>query len=662
MLFDNSLSPEPLETGYRTVWRKERNVMKKVPCVTMHKHMMQGIYAGGGALVNTVFCYGINQVMERLISGLKATLLATTSDDVVRGYELPSEFRKDQVADFAIQVPHVEMGSFMMENSKKKLIKTDNHIEFNNIVVTKAGMIPQSPIHGALVVQPLLSLSPIGDIISVWATSAQSITWGDTPDLAQFASYGMARMLQQKWLFTNEEMNDLYTCGLLPSSIKDMIEGFFPRSPRVFSLFWDKLDEDGKESVKLGEKTLSSSFRDIAVRESNRKKKKPKILTRHDLPGVNTAMRTISNARVVAGRLNPRFVQNMPVDKRIHTKNRFMDEIRGTTTQDLISYHDLMPASVSLHFSKHRCRDSMPSHMGESASTNSMRYRNLRVFKYCNVVLSTPLTESEKAQCQLPDKEFEQLLQKTIRSEQHIGRSFNSPSGLPLVSVADGRFFSNPVAFNFSYSLGHTERPEPAFAYRSREVVGFKPCIWGGLTLEKARQSQSVLAVGFAKVDDESHIFYATKQTGLCRVVTPWVNTSYMEVPTGLATPHSVACVFKYDLTTIHPAVFGVEATGFLSGVYGDGVAILNYGNYITSSQPTGFRILQQIYNRFHCILHIQNRELYMPYPWFVSATSINRGNLTTLQGNRSARKLKLVENLGNTGNVTINLDMVDPK
>lgn len=112
-------------------------------------HMQQGIRAMSWAWMSTVVGVGLINIQLSMTNWVNIARILTTSDDWIRGFVCNpySPFCPRTIEEEFIYRAFEIMKREMMENSGEKHVEGAWIGEFNNMAVTKRGMISQWPIH-----------------------------------------------------------------------------------------------------------------------------------------------------------------------------------------------------------------------------------------------------------------------------------------------------------------------------------------------------------------------------------------------------------------------------------------------------------------------------------------------------------------------------------
>lgn len=638
-----------LPEGCDVVHRMGNSVVEKVPRIKMQNHMMQGIYAGGAGLVNTLFSTGLQIAQANIQRCIRKRMVYTTSDDLVRGISLQPGCDYDAEREAFLRIPNSLLHHAMMKENKSKPIESDNIIEFNNIVVTRAGMVSQAPIHAALTLQPLLGTSFIMDLVTVVSSARQTMFWGDSPDLAQASLYGGCQILRQKWIVKMDEWNLMLSMGLVPRNIGELIEGFFPRNESVLKALWHCLSEEMRQSVLNGEIPLWQSLFSIeGVDVARQPKRVRNFVVNHDLPRYKHVLRGILASRRVSSRMNPKYVQSMAVARRRGAFTTFMSKIMLAVTDDvdMSALMDMRPPRVTPHFMRHRKRDQRPLSMGVSARVDVADLRKIRTWRHCRVHYRSYADEEQVRLASLSDDEFEKWCTREERKSHVSGLSFKSPGGRPLVRIVDNRRYLKPTAFDFDVELPVTVDARLPYTFQGRIVQEFAPVLWGSASLSMA-QGTIAFAKGF--IDGDLYLFYVDRLGNVAAAKSRYRDASGQT--TGLRTATAcdgtdvVSAVLGNDYSTITLQHIRTSFIPQVPGLTGDLDAVLNYGGFLKSKQPGAFALWRKLFRNHRSDIPQFMLSHMLNYPNFhVDAVEIPRGHITRFMGSRSIGRLHLVD------------------
>jgi hypothetical protein len=643
---------------YDSVIRREQKDLNKVPRIRVNIHMMQGIYANTGGLINTISVTGLAESMRIITEDRIITQCATTSDDVVRVVDFGRNFRIDDVEKTAVDIPNTYLGISMMKENVTKPIVSTNIAEFNNVVITRDGMVPQGPIHSVLIHQPLFGKTPMTDIIAAVSNARSTLFWGDSPDLAESALFGNIEMLKQKWLITSEEWDQLLIHQLIPSDMSELISGFFPRSKQSLGAMWWALESDVRDQVLKGTMSITNACH-IFAEEPDAEPKKVKLINYlpKTLHRTSRLVKSIGIMRKVGSRLNPRYVQPIHFTKRRKAMERTL-ELLLTETRDVDedTYNRIKPPRIKVHMERHRKRDQRPTKIGMSAMVQIPSLSRLRAQRFCKVSVGIPLTEEEIKISELDDLEFEFKEGEIERQNSYQGISFKSPGGLPLTRMFDGRFFRVPMSFNFSVHLEHgIQKADQPFMYRGTLVKEFKTCKWGDDSLEEV--GDVPLAFGSGYINGTFAVFFKEPNRNVIAI-----EVEKKEYPSVIYTRQrkKVGMFIGSDASPIGAQHFKRSTLPLndLPGVSGDMTAIINHGSYLLSSQKGGFSLYRQLYKSRDSEMPIYCQKYMLDYPTYQEPiTKIKPGNTTILKGSFCSLNLEFDGMPSSTATVMIDLE-----
>jgi len=648
---------------YTWVLRTEGKEQKKVPRLKLNIHMMQGIYANTGGLINTICVTGLAETMRLLSENKIITTCATTSDDVVRIVEYNRPYNVSEVQKVAVDMPNDMLKYCMMKENLTKPIVSSNIAEFNNIVITKDGMVPQAPIHSALVLQPIYGATPMADLITIVSNARSSLFWGDSPDLAESALFGGLEMLRQKWLIGPTHWDQLYQYRLIPSSLSELLSGFFPRDKRALAAMWQTLEPEVRDQVKSGMLSISSACHIFADDQEHKSRLQPSIKYLPDtLHRFKRLAHSIGVMRKVSSRLNPRYIQPTHFTKRRNAMELTMNLLtQEAEPLDPEVEKLLLPPRIKTHVERHMRRDQKPTRMGMSSIVNQPSLSKIRASRFCKTSTGNPLTDEELKISELSVREFEAKETELERISRHQGISFKAPGGLPLTRIFDGRIFRVPMSFNFSVHLDVVKsNQDQPFMYRGNIVKDFRTCLWGTDSLKAAEGCK--LAFGYGKISGTMVAFFKNRNKPVLSVEIEDVDEPQI-VENRLG--QKVAVFLGLDPSPIGSENFdrSVINEAYLPGVTGDITAILNHGSYLLSKQKGGFNLYRQLYAKYRSEMPTYCQKYMLDYPTYLEPTiSLGTGNTTILIGSFSSLYLKLDLDLENKGTVKIDLTTETPK
>jgi hypothetical protein len=220
------------------------------------------------------------------------------------------------------------------------------------------------------------------------------------------------------------------------------------------------------------------------------------------------------------------------------------------------------------------------------------------------------------------------------------GWSIPAAGGSPPMMYNERSLFTKPhVPF---YSIEQSERQETehnTFTYRGLEVEDFSVCLWGDTTLQKA--SNCCIAFGIGTLDGTRYAFYKKKKGLIKRGAI----TSERNIASVMISGDEVCYITKPDPSPISHRAFCDDASSI--SMFGDGVAIANYGNYPHSNAHSAMSRMEKVYNEHNSSIPDFVKSYLRPYPWFTEgAVEFSLGQSTMLKGHKSIKFLKFINNI----------------
>lgn len=629
-----------------TILVEQKGETKKTSCITIEKNMTQGLGAIHGACINTVHVVASNRAAAMIIPGVVNHVVRTTSDDVKRSFSIAPEYNYSSVAANAYLLPNRDLAFSMMKDNTKKPIISAKLSEFNNVVASTTGMIPQSPIFATLCVQPLLSKSIFGDLSELVNKARSTLSWGCPPDSVEACLQGLLRVLRTKWLMTSSELYLLYDYGLIPKSMSELIEGFWVRNDHTAKLIFSLFDDDMKKDVLIGNVPLGDMMRRMEV-DIGRKKKKKKTKHVHidGLDRANKVAETIHAQRLVSERLMSRHIQPIHHTARLKTKQKFFAFLSQPTPDvDISDLKRLAPPRVTTISTPAHMRHRKPCSMGTSGLVPTMSLQRIRAFRKVGVNFRTNLSDEEMRIAKLPDEEYEKEVAVLERAKRIEGLSFKSPCGLPFTRIYDGKVFRRNAVFNFRVELTQKDEPDMKFTYKGIVVQFFKPCIWGGESLSRIPPADCIIAFGYGTMRGEKCIFFKKKKKNspINYLTVPNQSRGFVKVPYFDSFVYAVLGIDKSPILTRHHKS---KIQPSLAGFIGDNDAIFNYGMYCRSNSIGGFAVYQDLFKSYFSVIPFFVKDYLPTYPKFFTGSKLfNAARVNVLEGNYCSHMLRLTE------------------
>lgn len=218
---------------------------------------------------------------------------------------------------------------------------------------------------------------------------------------------------------------------------------------------------------------------------------------------------------------------------------------------------------------------------------------------------------------------------------------FVSATGRPLMQSTNDTFFTRPMAFSYLIDVENTRTNNFAFTIEGTTYNNFRPCFYGGFTLQKAEQNSNNLAFGYALVANDIHIFYQIEQRRPRVFKKDYHGEKTITIQ---LRDHSILCKVSMDLSAIPEGKFGLVAERpYTSNMIGDTTAILNYGNFLNTSSSGALSRMSKIFKYFKSSYPAQISKSKPDFPFYTSQSkSIPMALVNKLEGSRSITRLKL--------------------
>jgi hypothetical protein len=661
---DEAIIPE--NTIQKDVEIHTKNVVTKRKAVLNYYHMMQGVYALGAALVNTVFTSGLDIIQKELLPDIQKTCVMTTSDDSVRGCYVrnkPTFNSKDVMSEYINRgvwmAPH-----FMMLDSSDKPIRSQKLAEFNNVAVGPNGMFPQQFVHSHLVMQPLIGMNIIDDIVNCVSNARMSLTWGDSIDMARSALACYAVMLEQKWLIPQSYITAFFDKGLLPNSDEGIIAGFGIKDETLIQRIWDATPKTLRDSVIKGHISPIKALRQYNAKYQ--RSSMPPIKHMQDqIITVRRAMDLINSSRKIKGRMNSKFFKLMSIKQRIESSNEFMNILTKPVTvdQELIKdiKHIFTKPEIIILPQRMTRKHYHPCTQGSiSPLFTKMNLATIESNRFFNVsVTQKPNTEESKI-IEKQEIEYEQWLSKYKIQESNAGFTFKSPSGKPPMKFHNSTMFYKSMAFSFAINLPQPADPRSGFTHNGFLYKDFTPCWYSGPVLKHAKNNKMGLAFGYAKLADDYYAFFSELKGQITR--RKILNTED-RIPTVKDRNNTYVVPIKRNYSPIELSIYNLRPDNYaVSEFTGDANAIINYGNYLNTNSQRANQLMSMIFKKHNCLLPQYVNEMKPTYPIFhANATIIEGAAMTTLVGYRSVCMLKVTFKTKPPPSLSIDLNGTKP-
>jgi len=590
-----------LPSAFSWVNRFRNKKQTKVPMVELQYHMMQGIQAIAAGVINTIYNTGMMNIISKASKVVEDHYIITTSDDVGRVVQMKDGVG-DQIKDLVVYKP-LECLKFSSQlNNWRKLVVVENDgiVEVNNITTAACGMIPQTFIHSVLAIQPLNGESILVDIMNVVAQSRQTIFWGDGPTLAMSALVNGVRMIMNKWLMSRSQVDELYSLGLLPKSINELIEGFFPRTEISLRGFIAITPREKRPQILNNTRSLYTSAVRYLRAKVQVEEEEPTIAVIPISLTFDLKRLTILNARANQGRLRAAYTRPYSINTKLAHLSKFFQLFKSLEEIDLEPYRYLQPPNVHVIFRPMQLEDRLPRSMGMSSIRVKESIRAILGRRILNIVYRQPLTEMEIDIADTKDEnEFKERIQQ-LRFQKNVeGFSTTSPSGLPPVRFYGTTKFTYLQCFNFSVEVLPQEYKSRPFEFNGHIVRDFKPQIWGAGSL---KESGLIRCFATGYIGENRLAFYKKIRGKVSSIRAEIENVNMVRVQQNNG--KVIAYLNKEDRSPIHDPEEEHESS--FPGLTGDTCSILNYGQYLHTNNNSGFACFQRIF-----------RKKGSEYPWF---------------------------------------------
>jgi hypothetical protein len=613
--------------------------------------MMQGVYAMGAALINTVYTSGLDIMQRKIMPDIRFSSVMTTSDDSVRGVTVVKNpmYSSSRVTSEYINRGVLMCHHMMMLDSTDKPIRSRKLAEFNNVAVGPNGMFPQQFVHTHLIMQPLIGLNIVDDIITAVSNARMSMTWGDSIDVARSAMAGYVTLLAQKWLLTSSNIDYLSEMGLLPVTDEGILTGFGINNRKIIAQIWHATQPDIKEKVLLGLINPLKALRQFNIKSKNRPHFKL-VPTEGLMLPLKRAFDQINASRLIKGRQSEVHFRQASIDKRIAVRDEFMKLMLSDheiSDEDYLVLRSLLIKSKAIILpTRPRKIDFKPTRMGNRSSAfTPINVKSIEAFRHFGVYATEKLNEAETKISMMDDQSYEKWLANYKIQEKNLGLEFMSPSGLPQMRVINSLILKRPYSFQFMIDTPPNAEPRSGFTLAGQFYPDFTPCWWSDFYLRKAQAGSHRLCLGWATQGKEKFAFFSKdRKTILRRKIKPEDNDAIYTIV--IDNKDTYFCPLKRNFSPINIANFGMTTVmDFTSMFVGDQTAIMNYGNYLNTKGIRAYNIINRIYRKFNSILPKKICMLKPRYPIFApDCTKIDMGAVTYFNGFSAICKLQLTK------------------
>lgn len=648
--------PTIIPSGFKYVNFHEGKYMTHRPASLNYIHMQQGVYAKGAALINTVFTSGLDLMQKEIMRDIEETCVMTTSDDSARAVQVSKKsiYDPNQIADEYINRGPDQVRHFMMIDSVDKPIRSNKLAEFNNVATGPNGMYPQQFVHSYLIIQPLTAMNPMDDIISVVSNARSSLAWGDSIDLARMAYAGNIELLCKKWLFTSDEITNLIEKCILPHNDESLIAGFHVNNRNLIKHLWSVVPESLKPDVLEGRISIFQSLRKFNI---NQKTVSRYVQLNEYANGlaIKRAFERINSARKLKGRRNAMYLRPTQLTARLIAKNNLMKAINSddsTVPPDIEKKLLTIVRKPKIYITpmKSRVRDFRPAKIGTMARVSEQfDIASIESYRLMKVYASNKLSPKDMEIVKLPDDEYERWLRYYKQYKAVEGLMVDSPSGRPLMRIWNHKIFKHPMTFDFTIDTTGKEKSLTGITVGGTFYSSFKPMwITNSLLMKasevmKGKKPARGLCFGYAKVGNETHVFFCEKGGRITKATAPSGSA-----PLGIINHRGKEFVYfiGQSMTPLDPTIIKIKLqTNTAMNLVGDYIATLNYGCYINSSATGAQLIMKEIYNYFSCTFPTKSHKQKCHYPhFFQAAVEMQMGSCTEFINNKCIMYVKLVK------------------
>jgi len=622
-------------------------------------HMQQGIRAQAAALMSTVVGVGTWQIMSSMTEAVTDKHIFTTSDDWVRGICVHegSRYDKRSVEIEFIHRPFGLMKRIMMMNSSSKLVESANLSEFNNMAVTRRGMMVQSPVHAHLAIQPLLGTSVIDDVVSLISGSRATVRWGDTIDVATGSIEGYIVLLRQKWLLDDQHIQSMIDKGFLPKDDEQLLEGFQFRTDHLKRIvYWTT--EPGKRGDLLnGSVSMLDSIRRAAnVKEKNKRARRP--------VGFNSTTfmqrensEAIEKSRMLKNKGGGKYTRPIQPELRINARNKFvellysdLDEIPpidSITINDLSTYEKCTIAPKSAKTSHLK-----PCSQGSGGkSPKEVDLGAVISKRFTGLNLRARLDVEGMDLVDIPFADFLTWYRSKVKEKMTFGFGFQSPYGLPRMAFRNGCRFTKATSFSFFMDHPDMASAKSLDYQKMTEKHSIKPLVYGGSDLKNISEGRFMMPHSMRAIPGEKgtilHEYsweHGTK--GRDSVLVEPFSTPHMTVFKGVDRIYLIN-PDRPDMSLVNLAKYiriDDPPGSSLPGVCFDAIAAYNYGNWLYTNSFKAMASMDSLMRFVSGCKQPKWLQGKLPaFPYFVgNTTNITRGVYTIVEGHKCVRRLRL--------------------
>jgi hypothetical protein len=409
--FDNFASLDPIKqyTKPAKIIRRDKEI--NTVSLECEQHMMQGVGAAAGALINTSFYLGMKVVMKKVYTCVKDVHFYTTSDDTIQITLIKNNVNFASARNELIEMPVSFLKHSMMLNSSKKQVDSTAFGEFNNKITFKTGMATVAPIYAALNSQPLNQPSPLADLMLAISSARSGVFWGISIDACQTALLMNLVNWRIKWLVESSDFMRLLNLRMIPLTAAEMIEGFFPRNKAGVGACWNAIVPELQPKILSGEMSLTHGLSSLRIYQNE--KVHERLNTKSSIV-VDTILESIEASRLNSGKISTKYVKIKSVATRRKFTAKLMSALENTDLTDEM-YEKLTkihrPPRAKVVFRVVSARTARPQQMGMSTRIQPGSMTRVLCMRYFNCQYRSPLSSSELAQVALSEPEFREWYQ-----------------------------------------------------------------------------------------------------------------------------------------------------------------------------------------------------------------------------------------------------------
>lgn len=626
--------------------RKRSGKRKKVSAIKLHYHMMQGMQSTFVGLVNTVFSSGLMKLCKIAIAQdiyERPPYVITTSDDVGKCCSFNEKYDLSELTEMVIIKPLQLLRYASQLNNWRKMVLVDKKafVEVNNIGVTDKGMVPQTPVHAALIIQPLNGLSPLQDLMNIVNNARSTIFYGDPPNVAWSAFETMLQTFMSFHRVPSSDMEELTQQGLLPKNMSQLLEGFVIRSRKYAAAMINCTPESKRHEIITGERKIHQSILRKTGPRFNKEddEDKEKVESKTGLDSFDRVANGVYSARLIAGRLRSAYARPSSIQKKIARWKESMRLLNDSSVCDEETLDSVMkvirPVGVKVGYRPMKQNDFKPTKMGEVSKIQLPNAKRIECSRRFGIVYRTCLSKEETEISAIKDDlEYQKAMNEISHRKKVSGWLVPAPGGRPPVMFNECCVFTKAhVPF---YRVNTTAGPimHKAFTFKGEEVSDVKPCLWGDVSLSKV--GTSLLSFCIGRIGENWYAFYK-KTRSLVQSVPIDVSKRI-----GIVRHYkdSIGWISIPDRSPVTRSVLTEEkfTHGFL---HGNEFAIVNYGGYLQSNSG-GFDLMNKVFHENHSDRPSFVRQYLKPYPHFSEdCVEFPSMSVTKLIGCRSVLRLK---------------------